>query len=175
MAPSMVCALSWWWPLPGHIDIVNTLCDIQELSVLQSVDWGALAFSIVLVELDGKNTTKDTGVRHLLAAQGHVYYLVKVPPVPCQHRRHIPRGSGFCCSCSLPSSPKHPKQPRHPPGHRQHRCTMGAQAPSAAPRSGATPASSDVTCVKAHQPPKHTAKTSRAEPHPSGGVREARP
>ena len=112
MAPSMVCALSWWWPLPGHIDIVNTLCDIQELSVLQSVDWGALAFSIVLVELDGKNTTKDTGVRHLLAAQGHVYYLVKVPPVPCQHRRHIPRGSGFCCLLTA-TQPKQPKQPRH--------------------------------------------------------------
>ena len=86
MHPSLqLCALSSWWPLPGHIDIVNTLCDIQELSVLQSVDWGALAFSIVLVELDGKNATKDTGVRHLLAAQGHVYKLVKVAPVPCQH------------------------------------------------------------------------------------------
>ena len=48
--------------------LVNT----QELSVLQSVDWGAVAFGIVLVELDGKNATKDTGVRHLLAAQGHV-------------------------------------------------------------------------------------------------------
>ena len=57
----------------------------QELSVLQSVDWGAVAFGIVLVELDGKNATKDTGVRHLLAAQGHVYKLVKVAPVPCQH------------------------------------------------------------------------------------------
>ena len=53
--------------------------------MLQSVDWGAVAFGIVLVELDGKNATKDTGVRHLLAAQGHVYKLVKVAPVPCQH------------------------------------------------------------------------------------------
>ena len=53
--------------------------------MLQSVDWGAVAFGIVLVELDGKNATKDTGVRHLLAAQGHVYQLVKMPPVPCQH------------------------------------------------------------------------------------------
>ena len=86
----MVCALSWWWPLPGHIDIVNTLCDIQELSVLQSVDWGAVAFGIVLVELDGKNATKDTGVRHLLAAQGHVHQLVKVAPVLCEHSAPMP-------------------------------------------------------------------------------------
>ena len=170
--------------MPGHIDIVNTLCDIQELSVLQTVDWGAVAFSIVLVELDGKNTTKDTGVRHLLAAQGHVYYLVKVAPVPCQHTGDTSPEAQDFAACSLPRSPSSPSSPGisgiacHPkvlPGHRQHRCTMAAQAPSAAPRSGATPASSDVTCVKAHQPPKHTAKTSRAEPHPSGGVRAARP
>ena len=38
--------------------------------MLQSVDWGAVAFGIVLVELDGKNATKDTGVRHLLAPGG---------------------------------------------------------------------------------------------------------
>ena len=50
--------------------------------MLQSVDWGAVAFGIVLVELDGKNATKDTGVRHLLAAQGHVDQLVKVTPCP---------------------------------------------------------------------------------------------
>ena len=49
--------------------------------MLQSVDWGAVAFGIVLVELDGKNATKDTGVRHLLGAQGHVYQLVEVAPV----------------------------------------------------------------------------------------------
>ena len=74
MAPSMVCALSRWWPLPGHLDIVNTLCDIQELSVLQSVDWGAVAFSIVLVELErhilrgGRSceaTVEATSERHL--------------------------------------------------------------------------------------------------------------
>lgn len=46
--------------------------------MLHSVDWGAVAFGVVLVELDGKNATKDTGVRQLLAAQGHVYQLVKV-------------------------------------------------------------------------------------------------
>jgi len=50
--------------------------------VLQSVDWGAVAFGVVLVELDGKNATKDTSVRHLLAAQGHAYQLVKSGPCP---------------------------------------------------------------------------------------------
>ena len=75
--------------------------------MLQSVDWGAVAFGIVLVELDGKNATKDTGVRHLLAAQGHVDQLVKVTPVLClcEHCAPIPypsisRGSGFA-ACSL--------------------------------------------------------------------------
>ena len=58
--------------------------------MLQSVDWGAVAFGIVLVELDGKNTTKDTGVRHLLAAQGHVYQLVKVAPVLCEYSAPMP-------------------------------------------------------------------------------------
>ena len=118
--------------------------------MLQSVDWGAVAFGIVLVELDGKNATKDTGVRHLLAAQGHVYQLVKMPPVPCQHSDPM--------LCTYPQrltiAALSATQPRHLwdhrsrqgalkvlPGHHQHRCTMGAQARSAAPRSGATPAS----------------------------------
>jgi len=88
--------------------------DTQELSVLQSVDWGAVAFGIVLVELDGKNATKDTDVRHLLAAQGHVYQLVEVAPVPCQHSypmlcTHIPRGLGFCGLLTA-TQPKQPMQ-----------------------------------------------------------------
>ena len=125
--------------------------------MLQSVDWGAVAFGIVLVELDGKNATKDTGVRHLLAAQGHVDQLVKVTPVLCEHCAPIPypsisRGSGFA-ACSLSHAAQAAQAPlgspaRSPQGahevqarHFQHRCTMGAQAPSAAPKSGATPAS----------------------------------
>ena len=129
--------------------------------MLQSVDWGAVAFGIVLVELDGKNVTKDTGVRHLLATQGHVYQLVKVAPVPCQHSDPMPlhthpkRPWILLLACSRATQPKQPRRlwghqsPQGAlkvlPDHRQHRCTMGAQAPSAAPRSGATPASSDVS------------------------------
>ena len=76
--------------------------------MLQSVDWGAVAFGIVLVELDGKNATKDTGVRHLLAAQGHVDQLVEVTPVFCEHSAPMPctrisRGSGFA-ACLLPGA-----------------------------------------------------------------------
>ena len=83
--------------------------------MLQSVDWGAVAFGIVLVELDGKNATKDTGVRHLLAAQGHVDQLVKVTPVLClcEHCAPIPypsisRGSRICCLLAVTRSPSSP-------------------------------------------------------------------
>ena len=88
--------------------------------MLQSVDWGAVAFGIVLVELDGKNATKDTGVRHLLAAQGHVYQLVKVAPVPCQHSDPMPLHT-------------HPKRPRI--------CCLLAHVP----RSPSSPGASGVT------------------------------
>ena len=79
--------------------------------MLQSVDWGAVAFGIVLVELDGKNATKDTGVRHLLAAQGHVDQLVKVTPVLCEHCAPIPYPS--ISRHTLARCHTQPKQPRH--------------------------------------------------------------
>ena len=82
--------------------------------MLQSVDWGAVAFGVVLVELDGKNATKDTSVRHLLAAQGHAYQLVKSGPCLCENSEPKPCTIAYpeaLAACSLWPAARSPSSP----------------------------------------------------------------
>ena len=44
-----------------------------ELTVLQTIDFAAVTFGVLMVEQDGKNPTKDEGVRQLLRAKGYSY------------------------------------------------------------------------------------------------------
>ena len=56
-----------------HVDFFSLDVEGAELNVLRTVDWDAVTFGVLLVEQDGKNTTKDNAVRELLRAKGYEY------------------------------------------------------------------------------------------------------
>ena len=54
----------------NHVDFFSLDVEGAELIVLQTIDWSAVTFGVLMVELDGKNQTKDVKVRELLRAKG---------------------------------------------------------------------------------------------------------
>jgi FkbM family methyltransferase len=53
-----------------HVDFFSLDVEGAELIVLETIDWSAVTFDVLMVELDGKNATKDVKVRQLLRAKG---------------------------------------------------------------------------------------------------------
>ena len=53
-----------------HVDFFSLDVEGAELIVLETINWSAVTFDILMVELDGKNATKDVEVRQLLRSKG---------------------------------------------------------------------------------------------------------
>eukprot|EP00908_Phaeocystis_cordata_P002863 Transcript_13107.p1 GENE.Transcript_13107~~Transcript_13107.p1 ORF type:complete len:1268 (-),score=81.37 Transcript_13107:143-3946(-) len=56
-----------------HVDFFSLDVEGAELVVLNTIDWSAVSFDVIMVELDGKNYTKDEQVRAVLRSQGFRY------------------------------------------------------------------------------------------------------
>lgn len=69
----------------AHIDFFSLDVEGAELAVLQTVDFGALSFGVLVIEADGDNMDKDQGVRDLLASHG--YERVMPSPQPPGYKR----------------------------------------------------------------------------------------
>ena len=54
-----------------HVNLFSLDVEGAELVVLKTIDWSSTKFDVLLVELDGKNGTKDDEVRALLRARGY--------------------------------------------------------------------------------------------------------
>ena len=57
----------------AHVDYFSLDVEGAELIVLQTIDWSAVTFGVLMVELDGKAPTKDADVRRLLRKRGFRY------------------------------------------------------------------------------------------------------
>ena len=57
----------------AHVDYFSLDVEGAELIVLQTIDWSAVTFGVLMVELDGKAPTKDADVRRLLRKCGFRY------------------------------------------------------------------------------------------------------
>jgi hypothetical protein len=57
-----------------HIDFFSLDVEGGELGVLQALDFDCVTFNVIVVEADGSNPQKDSGVRELLASKGYKFH-----------------------------------------------------------------------------------------------------
>lgn len=57
-----------------HVDFFSLDVEGAEFIVMQTIDWSAVTFGVVMVELDGKAPSKDIAVRKMLRANGYAYH-----------------------------------------------------------------------------------------------------